>query len=85
MTSPAASNFDHSAIVAAAVKRAGGVAELASAVGVVRSAISNWKKDGISVRRLAAVSRATGLPLHSLRPDLFDRPAADLSQQEQAA
>lgn len=61
----------HISIVEAAVSRAGSVEALAAGVGVGRSAISNWKRDGIPVKRVAAVSRITGLSLSDLRPDMF--------------
>jgi hypothetical protein len=39
-------------------------------------AINEWRKlqKGVPPKRAAAVSRATGLPLHMIRPDIFPRP-----------
>jgi len=48
-----------------------------------------WKAHGVPANRAPAVSRITGIPLHELRPDLFDAPAApvpgDPAQVEGAA
>lgn len=60
----------------AAVEKAGGGAALARAIGVTRFAVQQWKDVGIPAARVPAVSRVTGIPLHELRPDLFDAPAA---------
>jgi DNA-binding transcriptional regulator YdaS (Cro superfamily) len=59
----------------AAIEKAGGGAALARAVGVTRFAVQQWKQDGVPAARVPAVARVTGLPLHDLRPDLFDAPA----------
>lgn len=59
-----------------AIEGAGGGAALARAVGVTRFAVQQWKDTGIPAARVPAVSRATGLPLHELRPDLFDPPSS---------
>ena len=59
----------------AAVQAAGGGAKLARGVGVTRWAVHQWRLFGIPASRVAAVSRLTGLPIHQLRPDLFDDPA----------
>lgn len=58
----------------AAVEKAGGGAALARAIGVTRFAVQQWKDAGIPAARVPAVSRLTGIPLHELRPDLFDAP-----------
>ena len=51
---------------------AGGVTELANALGVTSQAVSMWHTRGqIPVTRCADVSRVTGLSLSELRPDVF--------------
>ena len=67
----------------AAIERAGDGAALARGVGVTRFAVQQWKQHGIPAARVPAVSRLTGIPLHELRPDLFDAPAS--APQPQAA
>lgn len=59
---------------AAAIQKAGGGAVLARALGITMPAITHWKRRGIPAERVQAVSRLTGIPLHELRPDLFDPP-----------
>jgi DNA-binding transcriptional regulator YdaS (Cro superfamily) len=62
---------------AAAVKSAGGPAALGKAMGLRRSTVHDWTTTGgIPAARVPAVSRLTGIPLHELRPDLFDAPQA---------
>lgn len=65
----------------AVIAKAGGGAALARASGVTRFAVQMWKDTGIPAARVPAVSRATGLSLHDLRPDLFDAPAAAAPRQ----
>ena len=58
-------------------KRAvGGPSGLARALGdeISPQAISQWKR--VPADRAAAVERATGIPRHRLRPDLFEEGAA---------
>ncbi|TIL34279.1 Cro/CI family transcriptional regulator [Mesorhizobium sp.] len=43
--------------------------ELAAALGIFPSAISQWKK--VPAERLGDISRFTGIPLEELRPDIF--------------
>ena len=61
-------DFPHSEVVNAASKRAGGDAALAHAVGVGRSAISNWRRGGIPIARVPVIARVTGMQLHELHP-----------------
>lgn len=58
-----------------AIEAAGGGAELARALGIKKTSVQDWKSAGIPASRVPAVSRVTGLPLHAIRPDLFDAPA----------
>jgi len=51
-----------------------GQAELARQVGVTRQAVWKWRK--IPDQHLTKVHQITGIPLHELRPDLYQpRPA----------
>ncbi len=47
---------------------------LAETLGIAPSAISMWTR--VPGERLGAVSRATGIPPHELRPDIFNPEAA---------
>lgn len=69
----------------AAIEKAGGGAALARAVGVTRFAVQQWKEAGIPAGRVPAVARLTGIPLHELRPDLFDAPTPAPTPQPEAA
>lgn len=62
--------------LAIAIEKAGTAAELARQLGVTRFAVQQWKATGIPANRVPAIARLTGVPLHQLRPDLFDAPAA---------
>jgi DNA-binding transcriptional regulator YdaS (Cro superfamily) len=46
------------------------MAALAREIGVQRSAIQKWTK--VPAERVAAVSKATGIPPQILRPDLYE-------------
>lgn len=52
-----------------AVEKAGGASRLAEALHVTRSAISQWRQ--VPAERVLDVERATGVPRHELRPDLY--------------
>jgi DNA-binding transcriptional regulator YdaS (Cro superfamily) len=59
----------------AAISAAGSQAALATKVGVKQQTISYWVKKGqVPAEMALAVERATGVPRHVLRPDLFDAP-----------
>jgi len=51
---------------------------LAKAVGVHRSQVTRWTKwrMPIPLERVEQVAKATGIPLHRLRPDHFAKPTA---------
>jgi DNA-binding transcriptional regulator YdaS (Cro superfamily) len=53
----------------------GRLTALANAIGVTPSAIAQWKR--VPAERTRDVSRATGIPKHVLRPDLFDNAGAE--------
>jgi replicative DNA helicase len=52
-----------------AVRSVTTLAALAKKIDITRGAISQW--DRVPEERLDAVSTATGLPKHVLRPDLY--------------
>jgi len=55
-----------------AVRHAGSQSNLARRVGVSAQAVQQWVDSGrVSYKRAVAVSRATGVPLCELRPDLY--------------
>lgn len=53
-----------------AAQKVGGVAQLASQLGIARQAIYQWSR--IPAERVADVERITGVPRNELRPDLFE-------------
>jgi hypothetical protein len=54
-----------------AIAAAGGEDAFMRAVGIKRRTLFYWRADGIPAVRLKAVSEVTGIPAHTLRPDLF--------------
>jgi DNA-binding transcriptional regulator YdaS (Cro superfamily) len=58
--------------LARAIKKAGTANDLARLLGITPQAISQWTE--IPIKRAPDVSRVTGIPLHELRPDIFDAP-----------
>lgn len=52
-----------------AIAAVGGQAPLAKAVGVTAQAVSQWEE--VPPLRVLAVERASGVPRHELRPDLY--------------
>lgn len=63
-----------------AIHVAGGVAALTDALGCSRTVVSNWRREGgIPASRVPAISKLTGLPPHTLRPDLFPPAVSDIS------
>jgi DNA-binding transcriptional regulator YdaS (Cro superfamily) len=58
-----------------AEQTAGSVVALARALGVTSQAISQWHKRHVPAERVLDVERATGVPRHELRPDLYPPPA----------
>ena len=58
---------------------AGGTAKLAKAVGRHRASVRGWTR--VPAEHAAAVSAATGIPRHVLRPDLWEPPEAVQRQE----
>lgn len=56
----------------AALRAAGGPSALARALGLVPSAVTQWRS--VPPRRVPAVAAITGIPRHVLRPDLYEAP-----------
>jgi DNA-binding transcriptional regulator YdaS (Cro superfamily) len=52
-----------------AIAAAGNQSQLAKRLGVSYQSIQQWKR--IPAGKIAAVSMATGIPRHELRPDIF--------------
>lgn len=56
-----------------AIRIAGSGRKLARRIGVAQPQIPKWRKKGmVPLERVPAVSDATGLPKHVIRPDLPD-------------
>jgi hypothetical protein len=53
----------------AAIKAMGSATHLAAAIGVAPQAIAQWT--AVPIDRMEAVSDATGVPRHKLRPDIY--------------
>lgn len=61
--------------LAEAVRRAGSQASLAKAIGVTQQTVSNWLKAKTAAEYVLAIERATGVPRHEIRPDVYPPPA----------
>jgi len=57
-------------ILREAIERAGGMTAFAQSIGVTRSAVYQWSWR-IPAERVPAISAATGISWHRLRPDLY--------------
>ncbi len=69
------------AIVRRLIKRFGTHKRLANALGITRSAVSQWR--AVPPQQCLALHRITGIPLHELRPDIY--PAPDDTGNDEAA
>lgn len=58
-----------------AVRLAGGVSKLASALGVTRSAVSQW--DAVPMDRVFEVAKHAGIHAHEIRPDIVPAPSEE--------
>jgi len=61
-------------VVARAIAAAGGVKVIAEAIGKTPQAVSLWRR--IPAEHAADVAKLTCIPLHELRPDLWQAAAA---------
>lgn len=59
-----------------AVAAVGGDEAFMAALGIKRRSLFAWRASGIPPVRLPAVVKATGIPAHELRPDMFRTEAA---------
>ena len=60
---------DKAAALKRAIEKSGGQAEFARLIGITAQAVSQW--DEVPPLRVLAVERASGVPRHELRPDLY--------------
>ena len=63
----------------AAIDIAGSQLALAKRIGVKQSYISNWlnrDKQGVPARYVILIEKATGVPRHELRPDIYPKDSA---------
>jgi DNA-binding transcriptional regulator YdaS (Cro superfamily) len=67
----------------AAIKAAGSMTDLAKAIGITPSAVSQW--DRIPQERVLDVEFATSVPREVLRPDIYAAPRPRLKRQRTAA
>lgn len=58
-------------IMKKAIDAAGGPVALAAACGVKYQAVQRWRRTGCPAERVLAVEKASGVPRHELRPDLY--------------
>lgn len=61
--------------VSKAIEKMGSAAKLAAALGITRSAVSQWRK--IPAHWISRVSVATGIPVMELLPEQEHRRGAD--------
>lgn len=56
-----------------AIQKAGGQKALAELLGLGQTAVSNWRnrKKRVPAERVIEIEKATGVPRHELRPDLY--------------
>jgi DNA-binding transcriptional regulator YdaS (Cro superfamily) len=59
-------------VIGRAIEAAGGTLALAQALGIQAPSIYSWRR--VPAERVKAVSKATGIPRHELRPDLWEPP-----------
>lgn len=64
-----------------AIKKAGTQQALADLIGVRQSHVSNWlnRNKRVPAERVLTIERATGVPRHELRPDLYPSEGEALS------
>ncbi len=65
---------DFEAILDQVATAYGGKAALARRLNVPPTTLSSWGKSGIAIKHVREVSDLTLLPLHQIRPDVYDGP-----------
>lgn len=55
--------------LAKAIAAAGGARQLAERLGIAAASVYGWRR--VPAERVPAVSEATAIPRHELRPDLY--------------
>lgn len=69
-----------------AVSAVGSQSALARAVGVSPQAVQQWVDAGrVSHKKVVDVARASGVPLHELRPDLYEVAATPAAATPEAS
>jgi len=63
------------------ISRGGGVKRLSDTIGRHHATLLGWTR--VPPQHVRAVSAATGIPPHELRPDLWDPPATSGVAQQQ--
>lgn len=61
-----------------AIEAAGGVTRLSEALGVTRSAVSQWPR--VPAERVLKVEEVTKVPRHELRPDIYPPPEKEAAE-----
>lgn len=64
-------------IVQKGAERVGGLGKLAEALGIAHQSFYSWRE--VPPKRVLPFERATGIPRHEIRPDLY--PAGDLVRE----
>lgn len=64
-----AMRYDRPDALNRAIAGTGGVNKLARAVGLKQNSVSAWRR--VPAEHVIAVSKASGVPRHELRPDLY--------------
>lgn len=62
--------------IQAAIKKAGGIQQLADLLGIRYQAVHKWTKGSVPAERVLEIERATGISRHQLRSDIYPRESA---------
>jgi DNA-binding transcriptional regulator YdaS (Cro superfamily) len=63
--------------LSAYLARRGAAIDLARRLHVSHTSVARWSSNRIPAERVRAVSDATGIPAHDLRPDIFPPPVSE--------
>lgn len=67
--------YIHGMDISEVITAGGGVKALGAKLGIAHTSVIGWRQAGrIPAERCLAVSQATGIPLHELRPDIYPAP-----------